>query len=267
MGRALKPKVFLIGETALNLDGAEKLLKHLGVPGWEPDSTTNSEWLTEFFGRACYRSFETEDVKASEMNPNLTMVRKSSEAYIGNVLTKGDGSIFEHAQTNWFFADVSRVFTHELVRHRAGVAISQESLRFVRLTDLNWYEPEIAEQNPEVAELFRQEFEHSSEVQRRLTDMLEFDTKMSFDTKKKLTSSMRRLAPDGLATNIGWSANFRTLRHVIEMRTDPVAEEEIRLVFGEVARICRERWPLLFQDYQVDVVAGLAWWHTVNKKV
>ena len=47
---------------------------------------------------------------------------------------------------------------------------------------------------------------------------------------------MRRFAPDGVATCIMWTANVRALRHVIEARTAPGAEEEIRLVFAEVAR-------------------------------
>ncbi len=36
---------------------------------------------------------------------------------------------------------VLRVFTHELVRHRAGSAFSQESLRYVRLTDIGFRVP------------------------------------------------------------------------------------------------------------------------------
>lgn len=54
------------------------------------------------------------------------------------------GSVIEHHVTNWIFADVSRVFTHELVRHRVGTAFSQESLRYVRLNDLGlWLPPQI----------------------------------------------------------------------------------------------------------------------------
>ena len=44
--------------------------------------------------------------------------------------------------------NVSRVATHELVRHRAGVAVSQESLRFVRLDDLPFWFPEWARRTP-----------------------------------------------------------------------------------------------------------------------
>ena len=78
---------------------------------------------------------------------------------------------------------------------------------------------------------------------------------------------MRRLAPDGLATNIGWSCNMRTLRHVIEQRTAPWAEEEIRLVFGRIAEIAIARWPNLFGDYRAEMVDGLPVYTTDNRKV
>jgi len=37
--------------------------------------------------------------------------------------------------------------------------------------------------------------------------------------------------------------NLRTLRHVIEMRTDPGAEEELRLIFGQLGEIMVEEAP------------------------
>ena len=62
-----------------------------------------------------------------------------------------------------------------------------------------------------------------------------------FAEKKAKTSFMRRFAPEGVATGIMWTANVRALRHVIEARTAPGAEEEIRLVFAEVAGSCSAR--------------------------
>ena len=49
--------------------------------------------------------------------------------------------MLEHANYTFAFRDVSRVFTHELVRHRAGSAFSQESLRYVRLSELAFRVP------------------------------------------------------------------------------------------------------------------------------
>ena len=89
----------------------------------------------EFGGRACYRSWEP------GLNPNVTRVRTDQKEYFANILRSAHGSVLEHA--NWSFAlrNVSRVFTHELVRHRAGSAFSQESLRYVRLTDIGFRVP------------------------------------------------------------------------------------------------------------------------------
>ena len=72
---------------------------------------------------------------------------------------------------------------------------------------------------------------------------------MPFHVKKEVTSALRRLAPTGLSTDIVWTANVRTLRHVIEMRTAPGAEEELRLTFDVIARIMQAEAPGLFQDF------------------
>src|SRR5579884_2856399 len=75
------------------------------------------------------------------------------------------------------------------------------------------------------------------------------DDGVPFAVKKEVTSALRRLAPIGLSTDIVWTANVRTLRHVVEMRTAPGAEEELRLVFDRVADLARREVPGLFQDF------------------
>ena len=257
----VEPQVFLIGESVVNEEGLSAFLTHLGAPEWSSNAPTDIELLTEVYGRACYKSFGT------ELNPNITRVRGSNKSYISNILEKGDGSVLEHGVANFFFCDVSRVFTHELVRHRVGTAMSQESLRYVRLTDLNWYAPICIQENAAAMTIFEKTMEGLSNLQKDLSELYELDTTNDFNFKKQVTSAMRRIAPIGLATNIGWSCNMRTLRHVIEMRTDPGSEEEIRLVFSKVADIAIERWPNLFADYEVNIIDNLPSYKTVNKKV
>ena len=75
------------------------------------------------------------------------------------------------------------------------------------------------------------------------------DEGVPFAVKKEVTSALRRLAPLGLSTDIVWTANLRTLRHVIEMRTSSGAEEELRTVFNQVAEIMCAEAPGLFQDF------------------
>lgn len=257
----VKPKIFLVGETRIVDEGLRAYLGHVGAPSWTTDAPSDSETLCEVFGRLCYRSF------APGLNPNVTRVREGNAKYLGHVIEVGHGSVLEHAVLNFIFADVSRVFTHELVRHRTGTAISQESLRFVRLDRLSAYVPMLIEENEEGMSIFAKTLDQLEEVQRTLAKLYEVDGEKSFDRKKKLTSAFRRVAPVGVATTIGWSCNFRTLRHVIERRTDPAAEEEIRIVFARVYELVKDRYPNMFADYTVEMADGIPWVKTVHGKV
>lgn len=257
-----EPKIFLVGETRIINEGLSDFLNHIGAPNWTTDAQSDSEKLIEAMGRLCYRSFDV------GLNPNVTKVRSGSYKYLQNVISVKHGSVCEHAVVNFIFADVSRVFTHELVRHRAGTAISQESLRFVRLDDLGLWLPTVIVEDEKATEIFVKTFEQLENLQLQLADHFDLDSEdVPFSRKKTITSAMRRIAPIGLSTSIGWSANMRSLRHVIEMRTEPSAEEEIRLVFGQVAEICQKRYPNLFADFEIEMVDNLPWYKTANRKV
>lgn len=258
-----EPKIYLLGETRL-LEGEVQLyLDEVGAPEWKTDSGSDAEKVVEVMGRLCYRSWKP------GLNPNVKKVREGNKEYLQHILGVGHGSVLEHGTVNFIFVDVSRVFTHELVRHRVGVAISQESLRFVRLSDLKLWMPSCLknhERHEEIMKKIVEVVEYLEKTQLELAELLKLDD-MKFEEKKVFTSAMRRVAPIGLATTIGWSVNLRTLRHVIEMRTAPTAEEEIRLVFGKVFEKVKNRYPNLFQDYEMEMVNGLPWYKTKNRKV
>jgi thymidylate synthase (FAD) len=149
-----------------------------------------------------------------------------------------------------------------------GTAISQESLRFVRIEDLRFWLPTVIRENPEAVRIFEESVRYLEARQLELAKLYKLDDPgVAFHLKKVVTSAMRRILPEGVATNIGWSANIRTLRWVIEARTAPEAEEEIRLVFGKVAEIARNRWPHLFGDFEGVLVEGLPHWKPKFSKV
>lgn len=243
----VEPQVYLIAESKINLDQLKAMLTSVGqetATGWftrtKEASKSDGELLTEVAGRICYKSFGV------GLNPNVTKIRENSKDYIDNTLSKGDGSIFEHASCTFGFLNVSRVFTHELVRHRVGVAISQESLRYVRPTHIRfWLPPEFQDKKGEVRSIIEDIEEDYHKIERSYS----WDT-LNFDVKKRITSALRRIIPDGMATSIVWTANHRTIRHVITMRTAESAEVEIRFVFDKVARMMKERFPLIYHDFE-----------------
>lgn len=242
----VEPKVFLLGETKFNDEGWGAYAQHIGTK-WkarQAEAHSDGELLVEVYGRMCYRSWEP------GMNPNVTKVREGNGKYISNIIASKHGSVLEHAVTNWIFADVSRVFTHELVRHRVGTAFSQESLRYVRLEDLGLWMPPEVEADPYMKQLFEETFTSLGDLQLKMAKHLDLDNSKDFHRKKVMTSAMRRIAPDGLATAIGMSMNFRSLRHLVELRTSNGAEVEIRKVFNEVAEIAKDRWPAIMADFE-----------------
>ena len=242
------PGVFLLARPSLDLDGMRAYLRDVGGESWlerrleESDGAPNGgQMIVEFGGRACYRSWEP------GLNPNVTRVRTDRREYFANILRSAHGSVLEHANYSFALRNVSRVFTHELVRHRAGSAFSQESLRYVRLTDIGFRVPPALEP---VREQVLSIVEQLEEFQVSAAKELGIDADgVPFHVKKEVTSALRRLAPIGLSTDIVWTANARTLRHVIEMRTADGAEEELRLVFDKIARVMQAEAPDLFQDF------------------
>lgn len=248
------PEIYLIAEPRINWSEVHAYLETVGGQSWATGiaQRTNGDYegevLTEFSGRLCYRAWEP------GLNKNVTKVRTDAKEYFENILKQGHGSVLEHANYSFVFHNVSRVFTHELVRHRAGVAISQESLRYVRLTDIGFRIPPILECiRPQVVSIV----ERIEEVYRDAIEEFGLDDDgVPFHLKKEVTSALRRIAPLGLSTGMIWTGNIRTLRHVIYMRTNEHAEEEIRRIFHMVASIMKDRLPLLFQDFVETPVEG-----------
>jgi thymidylate synthase (FAD) len=79
---------------------------------------------------------------------------------------------------------------------------------------------------------------------------------MPFHVKKKLTSAVRRIIPQGITNEMGFSVNMRALRHMVMMRTARVAEWEIRRIFEQVYRLIKDKFPLVFYGAKEEMVDG-----------
>lgn len=298
-------KTFIVAETAMIDNEVDKLMDHLGVPlarqasdgGMDPirfsDAYHSMETVAELAGRLCYKSF------MPGLNPNVTRIREGNKAYLGNVLKQSHGSVFEHCSTSVVFCDVSRIFTHEMVRHRPGMAYSQESHRFVRLDSFDVYIPDLTpvleaayeyvdhdkfhDEEIEPSEVWAQKEQQwfvenvqtiKDEVRGYLQEMVDVwgmnHPDMPFHIKKQLTSALRRMVPGGVTTNIMVTGNHRIWRHVIQSRTSAGAEEEIAKVIGQVAERFMQRYPAFYQDILIEEPTSDCPWkqyHFQNVKV
>lgn len=252
MGRFIKPEVILLAETKMIPEGREVFLKAMGVPEWKTDAASDAEELMEIAGKTCYLSFSL------DLNKNLTKVgTRGNFDYLqkGIVATK-HGSVLEHAKITFAFLNVSRVFTHELVRHRHG-SYSQVSGRYVRTDSVDMYYPEVLRGIPGMSELFKKAIATMEDAAAFAAKLAGLDEMKDFTMKKKITSAIRRLIGNGQANHIIATYNHRDLRHIIQQRTSRHAEEEIRYVFGEVFELLKGRYPAVYADTIVEVVDGM----------
>jgi len=261
--------VFLIGYPMIDDDVMNDYLDHIGAEvGWLEDKVgqyirsdaSDAEMLVEVMARSCYMSFGT------ELNDNISKVRDSSAAYLENILESQHGSVLEHGMFNFQICDVSRTFTHELVRHRAGTAISQESLRYVR-RNFQHLTPQIICENEEAFTIYDEGMDQIFRMKVDLDKALGIDTEKDFNRKKKLSSASRAMLPHGVLTHIGWSANIRALRWCIENRTNRHAEIEIREAFAEIGRVMMKKCPFLFGDFEGEEIDGIMEWTPKYRKV
>lgn len=146
--RNVEIEFFLLSQTRVNPEAVRKWLEFLGVSEkysdnlWElmdpcgecglasEENITDPALLIALAAKRCYKSFEP------SLNPNVTKVRQDWTEYLDNVLKSRHGSVCEHATYSFAIENVSRVFTGEMNRHRAGVAVSEASMRFIRYDDI-----------------------------------------------------------------------------------------------------------------------------------
>ena len=166
--------------------------------------------------------------------------------FIKNIIKRGHESVLEHANAT-FLLVTDRGLSHEIVRHRIGVAYSQESSRYcnygnkggeitvIRPTiwyDRDWSTPEY------------QSWKLACETAE--TEYLQ----MLVDVQPQWA---RSVLPTCLKTEIAMTANFRAWRHILSLRaTNKRAHPQIRLLMKLVLDKLQDCVPAVFDDIQFE---------------
>jgi len=192
-------------------------------------------------------------------------------AYLQRILEVKHGSVLEHAVWNFIITGVSRSFTHELIRHRAGFGYSQLSQRYVDETDTDFVEPECIAADAELHEVWLAAVQDAQRAYVRLVEGLQrkFAKVEDVTLRRKLArQAARSVLPNATETKIFVTANARALRHFIELRASEHAETEIRIVAARVLEILQREAPSIFGDYELKTLSdGMRVATTPNVKV
>lgn len=235
-----KPRIYLVGRQALDGSEVARFLEDHGVPQWTTDTETPGEILPEIAGRLCYMSF---------VKPRPG----GNKAYLGHIKEVGHGSVLEHSVWNFIITGVSRSFTHELVRHRAGFGYSQLSQRYVDESVADFVEPDCIAEDPALHETWLSAVNRAQEAYVKLVEGLaaKFESVEDKTLRRKMArQAARSVLPNATETKIFVTANARALRHFIELRCNEHAETEIRIVADVMLEVLRKEAPAIFGDYE-----------------
>ena len=235
-----EPRVYLVGRQQVDDAAIERFLSDYGL-SWQTDTEVGAERLVEAGGRVCYLSFGKG--------------RRTKAEYIGNLIGQKHGSVLEHAVWNFIIAGVSRSFSHELVRHRAGFGYSQLSQRYVDESDAAFVVPEVIAEDERAYAVWLRAIEAAHSAYLELVEILQerFKDVPDRTLRRKLArQAARSVLPNATETIIFVTANARALRHFIELRGSEWAETEIRKVALQVLRIMQREAPSIFGDYRIE---------------
>jgi len=239
-----EPSIYIVGKQIVNSENIKRFLRENNIT-WQTDTEIGAEMLCEISGRICYMSFGEKQG------------RKTNKEYLKNIIKSQHGSVLEHSVWNFIICGVSRSFTHELVRHRAGWGYSQLSQRFVDESETDFVEPDLISADQELHEIWYECIENIIENYRLILEKLKEKVSKKFPDlnqvmrKKLVRQTARSILPNATETKIFVTANARALRHFIELRGSLNADVEMRKVAVKMLRLMKTEAPNIFNDYNI----------------
>lgn len=252
-----EPEVRVIAATRMvdsAFDDIGEFIDGLGVDPTEYVSDLGGgdkglETVPKFAGQLCYLSFE----------PGKFTRTVDAERYFGNLMRQGHGSVLEHSSVTVLLSGIDRTVSHELVRHRAGMAYSQVSQRYVSGRSLRFVERLEFQRSADLHEAFEARIDAAvreyNQVTRRLLTLQRegygpLQSAAATDQRKHVQQVARAVLPNDTEAPILVTGNLRAWRHVIEMRASEHADTAIRRPFVAVWRELVKIAPRVMGDFE-----------------
>ena len=154
---------------------------------------------------------------------------------------------------------MSRTLTHQLARHRIA-SYSQQSQRYVKLSDFKYVIPPEIEKDKAAKEVFIEAMEKDTEYYNKLVDILYekhlnryiadglSERKAKNKAGKEAIEDARYVFPNACETKIVFTMNARVLLNFFRLRTCNRAQWEIRELAIEMLKLVQGVYPALFKS-------------------
>jgi len=153
-------------------------------------------------------------------------------------LDRGESSVIEHASFTFYLEGISRVLSHELVRHRIA-SYSQQSQRFVKMDEPTFVIPPAIEADPNLAADFKA---HMKSGWGLYNELMKHGI---------VQQDARFVLPNACTTKIVVTMNARSLMNFFNQRCDTHAQWEIRRVATMMLEKALAVAPNIFYQYGI----------------
>ena len=168
--------------------------------------------------RTCYSELTPEDIFDRAATGRIEQAKM--QKLISGVIESGHGSTIEHVVFTFGISGVSRTLSHQLVRHRAGVAFDQQSQRYVTFKGASTMLPAtIQDADPELRDAYEEQIAGSMSLYGDLVGA------------GIPGEDARFVFPNATRTNLVMTTNLRALIHMSGLRLCTMAQWEIRRLF------------------------------------
>lgn len=193
---------------------------------------------------------------------------KKTEKFLNILMDLGHESPIEHVYFTFGVEGVSRVLTHQLVRHRIGCSYSQQSQRYVKLDQFEYIIPPQIENNEKAKTLFVKAMEEDQKYYDSIVDILYTDNldKLLKEGKNEKTASQtaekmsiedaRYVFPNACETKIVFTMSARALLHFFRLRACERAQWEIRELSFEMIKKVKAVAPNIFKHAGPECLSG-----------
>lgn len=214
--------------------------------------TPDGEKLVSSAAKLCYSSVGIEKIEEN-------LDEEKVDKFLNMLMDLGHESPLEHVSFTFGVEGISRVLTHQLVRHRIA-SYSQQSQRYVKLEQFDYVIPPAIESIPEAKELYIKAMEEDQKYYNQITDLLYekhvnellkegYSEKKARSTAEKISiEDARYVFPNACETKIVFTMNARSLYNFFKLRCCNRAQWEIRELATEMLREVQNVYPILFKN-------------------
>lgn len=222
--------------------------------------TKEAEKVVAAAAKLCYSSVGVDGIMED-------LSSEKTEKFLNMLMKLGHQSPIEHINFTFAVEGVSRVLTHQLVRHRIA-SYSQQSQRYVKLDQFEYIVPPSIEDIPEAKKKFVEAMEEDQKTYNELVDILQKKhyEKLIQDGKsekqsKRMSEKMaiedsRYVFPNACETKIVVTMNARTLLNFFHHRCCQRAQWEIREMATKMLKLVREVAPTIFKNAGPNCLIG-----------